>query len=1440
MTDPEAMTSSPPTSPEPGPPANPEPAPARPSRLRRFFLRHLPLTALGAAILLAITIVGAFFWASSAAFENLVRKRLIATIETSFGGRVEIASFHWHLLDLDAEASGLVIHGREAAGEAPYAQVEHMHARLSVLGFWSPRILLRGLEIVRPQMHLIVYPDGSTNQPQPPRPRKKGKSALDTLFDLKADRLALEQGTLDYENRAAAFDVQNRFARLDFAARDFSVRLADVPPNGKYPESYRIETGARDMHLYRGEAAHPLEQPAEGYMQATLDLTRTAVYLRSLRLTAHSGSAGEHTLIVSGALFDFARPHWQAKAQGQLDMDLLEPTTGYPNAPDGIARVDLAGEGRDGQFRVDGTVHIDDGAYIAPGVTAKNVELDAHVHADPHQLVVSSIVARLRQGGQLEGQVTLDHWLPPIPGTAVLEAAAPPVKQTRFGRKQPPVKTAPAPAHSAPVPIPVDGRVTAQFKDVTLDTVLDIVGQPPFQRLGLDARLNGPATATWSGGDVRTLIVSAMLDANPSGQFVAGEAPATGTLDGTYTQRDGAVDLRTLNISLPASHIEAHGHLGAYPLTSPSALSVNLDTRDLGEFDRILRDLDLRRDGKAGTAALPVSLGGPANFHGTWAGSLVDPHIAGTLKAANLAVEIPSNANHPADKPQIVHWDEMEATGSYSATRIAIDHSLLRRGAATIRLEGSLAAAAASPAGAGIPNFDANSLLHARLSAGKLELAELLPLVGQNLPVTGQLSAQIDAEGPIRALDGSGWAQLDGGVLYGEPVARIHAQGKIAGRVVQLTSVTVNDKAGKLSATGSYDLRSRQFQIDAQGSGIEMGNIHRLRQAGLTVAGKLGFSVTGSGTLDDPHLEGKGELTGLTLSGEPVGDVAISAHTANRALTYDVTAHFESASLSAHGQTALHGEYDTKATLNFSRFNIGAPLKMARIPGLTGESALAGTITLEGPLGRLDQLRGDARLEGLAVTLVGVHLQSEGPVHATLANARIHLEPLHVTGEETDLRAEGSLNLKDKRQLDFAASGSINLKLAETLDADLTASGTTTFQVQAHGTLQNPGLTGRIDFQNASLALEDLPNSLSQLSGTLEFNQNRLEVKSLTAMTGGGLLSVSGYLAYQHGIFADLALTGKGIRIRYPQGVSSLADTTLQLQGSQNNLLLSGSVMITRFSVSPDMDFAALAAQASKVQSIAPPDAPSNHVRLDVHILSSPQLNFQNAYAKLAGDVDLRLLGTLATPSLLGRVSITEGSAMIAGTRYELQRGDITFTNPVRIQPSIDLNAMARVGDYDITLSLHGSPDKMAVSYRSDPPLPEADVVALLALGRTQNEQRIYTQQQEQVASNPTTDALLGGALNATVSSRVQRLFGAGSVKVDPNYLGALGNSTTRITVEEQLGRNVTLTYATNVNTTAQQLLQADIAINRHVSLLVTRDESGVFSMVIKATRRYR
>ncbi|MGB6973402.1 MAG: translocation/assembly module TamB domain-containing protein [Terracidiphilus sp.] len=1427
-----------------------EPEPARVRKPRRL----LWISA-GSAAGLAVLLLLLYAFLNSAACENLVRRRLIASLENSTGGRAEIASFTWHPLQLQADASGIVLHGREAAGEEPYVRIDQLHVAVSILGLWSPHIRLRALDIVRPSVHIIVYPDGSTNQPRPREPSAKSNLTLTTIFDLRAGLVSIRNGMLHYENRAAGFDAQNRHIPLNLTARDTALRLVYVPAAAENPESYRIELGARDLSLVRGIPAHPVAPSAEGHFQATLDLTRSGAFLRTLRFTTHDPQSGDHALTLTGSLIDFAHPRWQAHVQGQLDMRLLNSTTGYSNSPEGLARLDLTAQGSGGIFHIEGPIHVDHGSYIGGGINARDITVDAEFHADPEQLVLSNVVARLPQGGHIDGEVALSHWLAPLPGAPVLQTAAPAPARRRlfhFGRRAAPPASPANPAQA--IPTHLNGNVLANFHGVSLDSVLDIVSRPPFQRLGLGTLLTGPATATWTHGDVNTLAVIAKLALTPStsagsnplgaskssvrpNQNQQAEVPASGAIDATYTQRDGGVDLRNLSLVLPASTLTASGHLGAYPLQSATQLIVDFDSRNLGEFDRVLRDLGLRRDGQSGAAALPVTLAGEARFHGLWTGSLVDPHLAGSLNATNLVVDLPTPAG--SAQPRTVRWDSLSATGSYASDRIAIDHALFKHGRASIQLEGSLAAAHPAVGNRARPGFDGNSLLHLQLTADQVDVADLEPILGLSLPVSGSLSTRFHADGPLRTLSGSGSAQLDHAILYGEPFSRVRAQGTLAAQQLDLASLTLTAPAGSISASGGYNFHSRQFTLQAQSSALALAQVQRLRNSSLSLAGTLAFTVSGSGTPSDPHLTAHGQIANASLATEALGSVDIDAHTANHALLYTLGTHFESADLNLEGRTALSGNLQTQATLRFSRFDIGIPLKIAHVPGLTGKSALAGVVTLAGPLRKPDQLRGEATLKDVAVTLVGVHLRSQGPVHAALANQRITLDPIHITGEETDLHLQGDVDFKASRQLDLAASGSVNLKLAETLDPDLTASGTTTFQVEAHGTFQNPGLRGRIDFQNASLALEDLPNSLSQLHGTLEFNQNRLEIRSLTATTGGGQLSVSGYLAYQHGIFADLAVMGKGVRIRYPQGVSSLADATLHLQGPQNNLLLSGNILITRFTVSPDLDIAALAAQATKVQPVAPPSAPSNHIRLDVRIQSSPQLNFQNAYAKLAGDVDLQLRGTLAAPSLLGRVSITEGNATIAGTRYELQRGDITFTNPVRIEPSIDLNATARVQDYDITLGIHGSLNNMNISYRSDPPLPETDVVALLALGRTQNEQRIYTQQQEQLATN-NTDALLGGALNATVSSRVQRLFGSGSVKVDPNYLGTLGNSTTRITVEEQLGRNVTLTYATNVNTTAQQLLQAEISINHHVSLLVTRDESGVFSMVIKATRRYR
>jgi len=884
-------------------------------------------------------------------------------------------------------------------------------------------------------------------------------------------------------------------------------------------------------------------------------------------------------------------------------------------------------------------------------------------------------------------------------------------------------------------------------------------------------------------------------------------------------------------------------------LSRESTLTADLTTTNLGEFDRTLLALGLSANGKSGVKAIPVQLHGQAEFHGSVTGTLRDPDFKGHLIATNFETEFPESIAPAQSVPgptsvssptagKTIRWDRLDAVAEFTPELLTVQQATLSRGATSIHASGQLHAHVLSRNHSA---FDESSAVKASLEVQNAGLTEILTMAGTDLPVTGTVSLQGHLSGLVGNLDGGGHLTITGGEAYGEPYRSLNAEVTFAGREVGASQLTLLQNGGQLTGKGGFNLSTRAFHFDAQGKGFELAHLRRLPKQKVTIGGQLSFQARGSGTLDDPNIQANLHLTGLTAGSQALGWLDADVHTEKKTLFLTANSSLQSARLKASGQVQLGGDYQTRASVTLESLDLDPILKLANIQGLSGHSSLGGIATVNGPARYPKRMNGDLRLDQFSISMAGVPLRSEGPIHAELQDGVLSFEPLHIVGDDTDLRAQGTIEVFEPgHEMDVKSSGNVNLKLAQSFNPNIVSSGHVDFTLDAQGSLQKPDLGGQVKFTNVAISLIDLPNGLSQMNGTLVFDQDRLEVKELTAMTGGGQLKLGGFITYQQGLYGDLTATGKDIRIRYPQGISSTADARLRLQGSLSNMTLSGNIVLTRFAINPNLDFAALAGSSNTVSPPPDPDAPSSHFRLDVHITSAPELNFQNSYAKLAGDVDLRVRGTLAQPSILGHISVTEGSATFAGTQYQLQHGDIYFTNPVTIEPVIDLDATARVEEYDLTIGLHGTTNKLNFTYRSEPPLPQADIFALLALGRTQEEQQIYSQQQQQAGTNSTADALLGGALNATVSSRIQRLFGGGSVKIDPTFVGTLGNSTARITVEQRISRNATLTYATNVNSTAQQLIQGQFDLTRDVSLVAVRDESGVFSVVIKVHKRAR
>jgi translocation and assembly module TamB len=385
-------------------------------------------------------------------------------------------------------------------------------------------------------------------------------------------------------------------------------------------------------------------------------------------------------------------------------------------------------------------------------------------------------------------------------------------------------------------------------------------------------------------------------------------------------------------------------------------------------------------------------------------------------------------------------------------------------------------------------------------------------------------------------------------------------------------------------------------------------------------------------------------------------------------------------------------------------------------------------------------------------------------------------------------------------------------------------------------------MSGRIELTEANVSLADLPNGLSHINGTMVLTQDRMQIEKLTAQSGGGELNVGGFLAIRNGLYFDLTATGKDVRLRYPPGVSASADAKLHYTGSAKSSVLTGDVIITRFGMSPRFDFGVFLSQAKSPTGLSTLNPFLDNLQLDVHITSTPELRVETTLAKVSGDVDLRLRGTAARPALLGRVNIAEGDVFFNGTKYRLERGDITFSNPLVIEPVVNLELSARVQNYDVTVGLHGTMaggKGLNMTYRSDPPLSSSDIIALLAFGRPRG-QDVYnaaTPGQSSIETTSAPNAVLGQALDAALSERVERLFGGSKVKIDPQFIGQQSNPSARVTIEQNVGNNITLTYITSLSQSTQTVIQVEYNVDKNVSIVAVRDQNGVLGFDVHIRR---
>ncbi len=497
----------------------------------------------------------------------------------------------------------------------------------------------------------------------------------------------------------------------------------------------------------------------------------------------------------------------------------------------------------------------------------------------------------------------------------------------------------------------------------------------------------------------------------------------------------------------------------------------------------------------------------------------------------------------------------------------------------------------------------------------------------------------------------------------------------------------------------------------------------------------------------------------------------------------------------------------------------GAPLEGRIEASLKLDLPGAGAPRLEG---RVEAL--ELALEGRPVRLIEPATFEVGSGGAGFPGVRLGL-----LGDEVFVR--GSVD--PGGGLHGNLSGTVDALLLRFLAPEWEPAGRATGVVELLGTLDEPRLEGVARVTEGSFRIPGGREVLSGVSGTVLFSSDEVVLEGMSFRFMRGVGTGRGTVGFAEAV-PSLLVEGDVSGLEYPlfPGLTPRLAGHFRLEGPVDDLALSGDLQVRQATLRRRDELATIISDWFLGESA--PEAAGGGVALDLAIEADRTLEARSSFLRLVGSASLVVTGTSTNPGLVGSVEFMEGGDFtFQGVRYELDRGVITFSDPSRIDPYLDLAARGWIDTTQVTVRMTGTMDRLVPVVTSDPPLPEAQLLSMMAFGRS-GEGLGGTNLGLGVASS-----LLARQLNTELERRARELLPIDQVRVDPFAEASTGNPTARVTVVKQLGASWSLMLQTNLSTNREEVVVLRWFLGQGLFLEATRDLDGSVGLDVKLRRRY-
>lgn len=285
----------------------------------------------------------------------------------------------------------------------------------------------------------------------------------------------------------------------------------------------------------------------------------------------------------------------------------------------------------------------------------------------------------------------------------------------------------------------------------------------------------------------------------------------------------------------------------------------------------------------------------------------------------------------------------------------------------------------------------------------------------------------------------------------------------------------------------------------------------------------------------------------------------------------------------------------------------------------------------------------------------------------------------------------------------------------------------------AGGKLGSPELSGELRLADAAFALKDSevpPLSNGKALVRLVGKEVRLELLSME--TAGGTISGSGKtsLADATKPTLDYSLRGVSLPLKRDESMIVRADANLEIRGDLQLAGISGSVDIVDSLYYRDFEILPVrvpftAPSRPSLPAIDPDEKsaelpePFRNWTLDVRLRTRDPLLIRGNLANGTAVADVRFGGTLGNIQPQGNAIIGDATARLPFSTLRVDNGAVVFTPAGGLNPELNIRGTSTIGRYEVNVFFYGPVNAPKTALTSDPPLPESEIMTLLATGTT-------------------------------------------------------------------------------------------------------------------------